>query len=56
MERMVVERAQKQRLKAKSTHRRQLYRDSLDEVLNEEAEALKMKHYSPPKSEQSFNF
>jgi len=43
-ERLMVEKAQKQRLKAKSTHRRNIYQDSLDEVLNEENDALKAKH------------
>ena len=43
-ERLNAERAQRQRQKAKANHRRQLYRDSLDEVMSEEALALKQKH------------
>mmetsp|Transcript_40874 Transcript_40874/g.41750 ORF Transcript_40874/g.41750 Transcript_40874/m.41750 type:complete len:218 (-) Transcript_40874:100-753(-) len=43
-ERMIVEKAQRQRMKAKSTHRRLLYKDSLDEVIQEENMALKIKH------------
>lgn len=43
-ERLMVEKAQRQRHQAKSTHRRKAYEDSLDKVLQEETEALKAKH------------
>ena len=42
--RLAAERAQRQRHEAKSLHRRQQYKDSLDAVLEEEAFALKKKH------------
>ena len=43
-ERMLVEKAQKQRQRAKANHRRQLYKDSLDEIMNEQAIHLRAKH------------
>ena len=44
MNRLAAQRAQHQRREAKATHRRQLYQDSLDEVLREESEHLRRKH------------
>lgn len=44
LNRLAAERAQRQRREAKSLHRRQQYKDSLDAVLEEEALALRKKH------------
>jgi len=43
-DRMIAERAQRQRKEAKLSHRRQLYKDSLDQVIEEERQALMRKH------------
>lgn len=43
-DRMVAERAQRQRKESKLAHRRQVYKDSLDQVLEEERIALMKKH------------
>ena len=43
-ERLNAERALRQRHRAKTLHRQQQYKDSLDEVMKEEALALKTKH------------
>lgn len=43
-DRIVAERAQKQRHIAKLEHRRKQYRDSLDSIMAEEKEALMKKH------------
>jgi hypothetical protein len=42
--RLAAERAQRQRRAARGIHRRQEYQDSLDEVIKEEALALRKKH------------
>lgn len=44
---MAAERAQRQRQQARITYRRQEYQDSLDSILQEEAEALRRKHGLP---------
>lgn len=41
---MIAERAQRQRKEAKLAHRRQVYKDSLDQVIEEERQALMRKH------------
>lgn len=43
-QRLLAESAQRQRHTAKLEHRRQLFRDSLDSVMQEEAVALRKKH------------
>mmetsp|Transcript_24409 Transcript_24409/g.22181 ORF Transcript_24409/g.22181 Transcript_24409/m.22181 type:complete len:234 (-) Transcript_24409:96-797(-) len=43
-DRIVAERALKQRQEEKTAQRRNLYRDSLDQMLSEESMALRMKH------------
>ena len=43
-ERLVAERATRQRKEAKLEHRRKIYRDSLDQILEEERYALMKKH------------
>eukprot|EP01006_Ploeotia_vitrea_P067881 TRINITY_DN98811_c0_g1_i1.p1 TRINITY_DN98811_c0_g1~~TRINITY_DN98811_c0_g1_i1.p1 ORF type:complete len:253 (-),score=2.32 TRINITY_DN98811_c0_g1_i1:13-771(-) len=43
-DRLAAERAERQRLIAKLAHRREVYKDSLDTVIDEEAYALKKKH------------
>eukprot|EP01041_Mallomonas_annulata_P007932 gene7932-16244_t len=55
-ERLLVEKAQRQRQKAKSNHRRQLYKDSLDEVMHEETEALRVKHALSSSGDSEFEF
>lgn len=40
----MAERAQKQRKEAKLAHRRNIYRDSLDQIIDEERIALMKKH------------
>lgn len=47
-DRLAAERAQRQRRAAKGVYRRQEYRDSLDEVVQEEAQALRKKNKLPP--------
>ena len=42
--RMAAERAQKQRQQAKLEHRRSLYKDSLDAIVQEESIMLRRKH------------
>ena len=42
--RMAAERAQKQRQQAKLEHRRSLYKDSLDAIIEEESIMLRRKH------------
>lgn len=42
--RLAAERAQRQRHAARGIHRRKEYQDSLDEVVREEAMALRKKH------------
>ena len=42
-DRLVAERAQRQRKDAKLAYRRMVYKDSLDQVLEEEREALMKK-------------
>lgn len=46
-ERLVAERAQRQRHEAKLEHRRKIYRDSLDQIMEEERIALMKKHGLP---------
>ena len=46
-DRLAAERAQRQRHAARNTDRRTLYKDSLDEVIEEEAVALRKKHALP---------
>jgi len=48
-ERLAAERAQRQRAAAKGMYRREIYKDSLDEVMNEEDVALRKKHALPDK-------
>ncbi|KAJ1424243.1 hypothetical protein B484DRAFT_451596 [Ochromonadaceae sp. CCMP2298] len=43
-DRLIAERAQRQRKEAKLSHRRNVYKDSLDQVLEEERQALMRKH------------
>jgi hypothetical protein len=43
-DRMAAERAQRQRAQAKLEYRRSIYKDSLEQVMNEQAEALRKKH------------
>lgn len=43
-DRIIAERAQRQRKEAKLAHRRQVYKDSLDQVIEEERLALMRKH------------
>jgi hypothetical protein len=43
-DRLIAERAQRQRKEAKLSHRRNVYKDSLDTVLEEERQALMRKH------------
>lgn len=43
-DRLVAERAQRQRHDAKLEHRRRVYRDSLDQIMEEERNALMKKH------------
>lgn len=45
--RLAAERAQRQRHQARISYRRKEYQDSLDVVLQEEAEALRRKHGLP---------
>ena len=52
-DRLLVEKAQRQRHKAKTEHRRKLYQDSLDDILNEDTEALKAKHGVTDRSSSS---
>jgi hypothetical protein len=49
-DRLAAERAQRQRAYAKSTHRRDLYKDSLDQIVAEEQEHLRLKHGLPDQS------
>lgn len=46
-DRLAAERAQRQRADAKNTHRRMVYKDSLDTVVMEESVALRKKHDLP---------
>ena len=48
-ERLAAERAQRQRAAAKNTHRRLVYKDSLDSVIEEEEEHLRRRHMLAPK-------
>lgn len=48
--RLAAERAQRQRRAAKGVYRRQEYKDSLDEVVREEAQALRKKNNLLPAS------
>lgn len=43
-DRLIAERAQRQRHEAKLEHRRKIYRDSLEQVMEEERIALMKKH------------
>lgn len=43
-DRLAAERAQRQRAYAKATHRRDIYKDSLDQIVAEEEEHLRLKH------------
>jgi len=43
-DRLAAERAQRQRAYAKATHRRDIYKDSLDRIVQEEEEHLRIKH------------
>jgi hypothetical protein len=43
-DRLIAERAQRQRKDAKLEHRRRQYRDSLDQIMEEERIALMKKH------------
>jgi len=53
-DRLVAERAQRQRHEAKLEHRRRIYKDSLDQIMEEERIALMKKHGLPvPTSSQS---
>jgi hypothetical protein len=58
-DRLVAERAQRQRHEAKLEHRRKVYRDSLDQIVEEERIALMKKHGlpvpTPSKSDLSRN-
>jgi hypothetical protein len=45
-DRLVAERAQRQRKEAKLAHRRMVYKDSLDQIIEEERMALMKKHAS----------
>lgn len=46
-ERVVAERATRQRHEAKLEHRRKIYKDSLDQIMEEERIALMKKHGLP---------
>jgi hypothetical protein len=48
-ERLAAERAQRQRAAAKNTHRRLVYKDSLDSVIEEEEAHLRRRHMLPEK-------
>lgn len=48
-ERLAAERAQRQRAAAKNTHRRLVYKDSLDSVMEEEELHLRRRHNLPDK-------
>ena len=54
-DRIVAETALKQRQIAKSNFRRQIYRDSLDEILTEASIALRMKHGLPINDTSDFS-
>ncbi len=58
-DRLVAERAQRQRHEAKLEYRRKVYRDSLDQIMEEERVALMKKHglpvQTPSKSDLSRN-
>ncbi len=43
-DRLIAERASRQRKEAKLEHRRKVYRDSLDQIMDEERTALMKKH------------
>lgn len=60
-DRIIAERASKQRKETKLEHRRKIYRDSLDQILEEERIALMRKHGLPiaksasPKRDSSYD-
>lgn len=54
-DRLAAERAQRQRGAARAIHRRDLYKDSLDQIVKEESQALRAKHGLPSEdSKQDF--
>jgi hypothetical protein len=52
-DRLAAERAARQRVAARSIHRRDIYTDSLDQIVQEENEALRKKHGLPGADSQA---